>query len=639
MHSGQSTDGKSPLQSACSGLREGSSAEPGLCALIGPPNSGKSSLFNWLTGSDSTCVNYPGSTVELYRGKLRPVFQNSGAKPQLFLDTPGVYSLFSKNADESLTRGVLSKGGVSHIVLVLSPHNLGRGLFLLEELLAKVPMPIVVAVNMWDRAKGRLDIEALKKRYKVPFVPTNGLLGEGLVELLKKLHQARALEASSTHKDWSTTEKQARQKNIEHFVKQLLSEDKTSSLGDADRILLHPVWGFGVFLFIMCALFWCVFWFAIPFMDFIDYHLAWLMDWSYAALQKGLFASFVSHGVLAGFSAVVIFAPQIFILYVCLGLLESSGYLARAATLIDRPFSKIGLSGRSFVPLLSGFACAVPAVLATRTISSPKEKLLAILVIPFMACSARLPVYALLVSFLFAERPLWQASLCFVGLYVGGMVLGAASSGVLNKLLKKHKSSIFVMDLPPYKWPSIKTSLRQSFMRTKLYFTKAGWIIFSLSVGLWVLTSFPRLPGEQPGTSLAQLEHSYAGKIGRLAEPVFEPMGMDGRVGLSLICAFAAREVFVSSLAVVLGAAVEDSDQKGLLARMHSVKNRHGEKIFTLSSVVGLMVFFMIALQCLSTTGVTISETGSWWLGVSQFVFFNALAYLSAVGVVQFLNG
>jgi ferrous iron transport protein B len=336
--------------------------------------------------------------------------------------------------------------------------------------------------------------------------------------------------------------------------------------------------------------------------------------------------------------AVLIFLPQIFILFFGIGILESSGYLARAATLVDKPFSKLGLSGRSFVPVLSGFACAVPAIMATRNISSKRDRLITSIMIPLMTCSARLPVYALLTGFLFKKAPVWQAGLFLTALYLGALVLGAFSAAVLNKIIPQGEKSLFLMELPLYRRPQFKILLSQSWNRSLSYARKAGPVIFILAVAVWLGSTFPNYQETNPEIKLSQ---SYLGQVGQKIEPLFTPMGADWRVGVGLISAFTAREVFVSTLAVVMNIGEtqdEDSLQSSLLETMDQAKKSNGEKLFTVASVLALIIFFMIALQCMSTFAITVKETGSMQFAMVQMISLNVLAYVLAVIVYQGLR-
>jgi ferrous iron transport protein B len=346
---------------------------------------------------------------------------------------------------------------------------------------------------------------------------------------------------------------------------------------------------------------------------------------------------FLSGGVLASASAVLVFVPQIFILFIGIILLEDSGYLARSATLIDKPLSMLGLGGRSFVPLLSGYACAVPAMMAARTINSKRERWLTLFILPLMSCSARLPVFALLLTFLFHGDAAWKAGVMLTAIYIGSMLMGALAAVIAGRFLKIEDKSFFMLELPVYRRPQASLVLRQAFSRTKSYIVRAGPAIFTFALIIWVATTFPAYNLEN---KTERLNQSYAAQAGHLIEPVFRPMGGDWRTGVGLMSAFAAREVFVSSLAVLFQVTDQDEDsmQETLLSKMHDAKAPDGGALFTVSSVLGLILFFMIALQCLSTVTVAVRESGRWRFALMQLALYNVIAYVVSVSVVQGLR-
>lgn len=372
-------------------------------------------------------------------------------------------------------------------------------------------------------------------------------------------------------------------------------------------------------------------------MDMIDGWFTSLNELVASWGPETLWADFLANGVVSSFAAFLVFIPQIFILFIGIGILESTGYLARAATLIDRPFSALGMSGRSFVPLLSGFACAVPAIIATRNIPSKKDRMITSFVIPLMSCSARLPVYALFIAFLFHGESPFKAGLALAALYLGSIVIGTFAAGVVSKFVPAKEPSFFMMELPIYRRPKVRVLLRQSWTRTLSYVKRAGPVIFAFAVVIWVGTTFPHYELQDPHE---KLEQSYVGQMGKVIEPIVHPMGVDWRVGVGLISAFAAREVFVSSLALTFNITdtEEDTQQQALLTQMGTAVNSRGEKIFTVSSVIGLMIFFLIALQCMSTVGVQIRESGSLKFALTQLVAFNLFAYVLVVLLVQGLR-
>jgi ferrous iron transport protein B len=411
-----------------------------------------------------------------------------------------------------------------------------------------------------------------------------------------------------------------------------------------DRILLHRFWGILIFLLVMGITFTSIFWIAQPLMDLVDELFSTLNTLVVDNFNPGWFTSLVSDGMISGAGSVLIFVPQIIILFLILGLLEDSGYLARGAMLIDKPLSKIGLNGRSFVPMLSGFACAIPAIIAARTIPNRKERLFTIFIIPLMTCSARLPVFALLIAYLLPKEQLWMGGIILGGIYLLSMISSVIVAAVVNKFSKRlfaaNDPSTFILELPTYRLPKLSSVINLAYNSSKQYLLKAGPIILGFSVILWFLTYFPNINPEintsgltieqqQNSERAERLQDSYAAELGKFIEPIMTPIGMDWRVGVSLISAFAAREVFVSSLALTFKVTSEDEDQNTLLTSLRSAKiESTGEKLFTTATSIGLIVFFMFALQCLSTVAVSKKETGGWKIPVLQVIIFTSLAYI-----------
>lgn len=618
-------------------------------ALVGAPNSGKTTLYNWLTGSRFKTVNYPGATVEFSLGHLASHL----GEGLMVMDTPGTYSLHPKSADEWVTlRSLYENPKVSKIdgiILIVDGTQISRHLQLVMQM-KETGFPMIVVITMSDllRREGvEIDFDYLKRTFECPVLAFDGLLAGGLKEIVAEAQRLEALQTPTRPVPWGFELQDKKLKECERIAQEAL-QHKTEHAQERlnrivvttekiDRLLLHPILGFLFFIVIMGGLFASVFWLATPFMDLIDGWFTSLGE-SVADIGPGtLWADFLANGVVASFAAFMVFIPQIFILFVGIGLLESSGYLARAATLIDRPFSALGMSGRSFVPLLSGFACAVPAIIATRNIPSTKDRLITSFVVPLMSCSARLPVYALFIAFLFHGQSALYAGLAMAGLYLASIIVGTLAAGIVSKFIPRKEPSLFMMELPIYRRPKVRVLLRQAWTRTLSYVKRAGPIIFVFAVVIWVGSTFPQYESED---SYAKLEQSYIGQMGKFIEPVVQPMGVDWRVGVGLISAFAAREVFVSSLAVTFNITDtdEETQQQALLSQMSTATNAAGERIFTVSSVIGLMIFFLIALQCMSTVGVQIRESGSWKFAMTQLVVFNLGAYVLVVIVVQGLR-
>lgn len=605
-------------------------------ALLGPPNSGKTTLFNWLTGRKQKVVNYPGSTVDISIGEILPELSSSLTEPLHVMDTPGAYSLFPKSQDEEVTCQTLfdEKYSISKVVVVLDSTQIARQIHLVRQA-QEIGLKVIVAITMHDlhiKEQSEVDVAKLSEMLSVPVLAIDGVLGGGVRELVAAI--ARLPDLSVAKKElehWPLEKMQSVFKEGEKIVK-IVTRKELSVFAETegkDKLFLHPFFGPIIFIAVMVALFSSIYWAAAPLMDIVDLGFGIAVDNVKSALSgAGLFADLMSDGVVGGLGAVLIFVPQIFILFLGISILEDSGYLARAAAIVDKPLSKLGLNGKAFVPILSGFACAVPAMMAARSINSSKERWIAMFIIPFMTCSARLPVYALLIGFLFPHRP-FMAGVLMASLYISAILIGAVAAGLLNKIIKTKTPSFFLLELPLYRRPQLKNVFRSSLKRTKAYIVKTGPIILVLSVFLWVLSTFPNYKEENESIRLSQ---SYVAHLGEGIEPMFKPLGVDWRVGVGLITAFAAREVFVSSLAVMFSVEGDDDDglREGLIQQMKNAKNKQGEPIFTVASVSALLVFFMIALQCISTTATAKQEMRSSRFALIQLVSMNILAYLAA---------
>lgn len=633
--------------------------------LIGSPNSGKTTLFNRLTGLSAKTVNYPGSTVDILVGRI------SKSDPVIeAIDSPGVYSLHPRSPDERITEKTILESAWARIVVVVDVTQMARQLGLVLQLkqgFLKLGLSatdfrerVLVALTMGDLLSDggqNLKLAALESELGVQavLVPNRDQELESS-QLWNWIHE----NAAKTPIQWPKRELAAPgnlvfpslQLNESKRIKDLVfgqsnatsrsSRERTRKL---DRLSLHPVVGPLIFVFVMASVFSMIFWLAQPLMEIFESAFSW-------ASESVLGLSFVdpdhpltrllTDGIIAGGGAVAVFIPQIFVLFMGLVFLEDSGYLSRAATIVDRPLRKVGLGGRSFVPLLSGFACAVPAMLASRAINSRLERMTALFTIPLMSCSARLPVYALLLAFLFPTKPM-VAGLVLTALYFGSVLSGVIAAGVLSRIMEKREPglmarSFLALELPIYRRPRATHVFFQAWLRTKSYVKRTGPLILLLSVLIWGGTNFPHFYTQDPAD---RLEHSYAGQLGHYLSPVFEPMGGDWRTGLGLISAFAAREVFVSTMAVIFHVTEVDDEsklQEGLLSEMRAARNKSGELLFTPASVAGLLVFFIIAMQCLSTFAVALKESGSLKFALGQLIVFNLAAYILAVSVVQGLR-
>lgn len=665
-----------------------------LITLVGPPNSGKTTLFNYLSGKKFKTVNYPGSTVEYSTARILNKYDIQAD----LLDSPGIISLNPGSPDEEVSVNSLYKhpklGSPDLVIVTVDASQITRHLFLAKQLIL-AGFRLIIAVTMVDLLNKRnltISTKKLGKTLGCDAIIIDGRSGEGvsiLIELIKKnlddlIVNGKKLP-TKTFADSDKNELLSIYHEIEGIeskvIESLRNNDNEINLTQAnselivlspsmrdavnrpdeltlkiDKILLHRFWGLFYFFLIMAVTFTSIFWIAEPFMGYIDDLFGFLASSASENLGETWFSSLVADGIITGTGAVMVFLPQILILFLILGLLEDTGYLARGAMLIDKPLSKIGLNGKSFVPMLSGFACAIPAMMAARTIANRKERLLTIFIIPLMSCSARLPVYALLIAFLIPYDKLWVGGIILAIIYIFSIVSTLVAAAIINKynksLIKTKDDSSFILELPAYRIPKTVIVIRNSFESAKQYITHAGPVILVFSVVLWFLTYFPNHSPEirdadfMDETELAEiisaerLSSSYASDLGKIIEPLMTPIGMDWRIGVSLIATFAAREVFVSSLALIFKVTGdEDSLQSSILKSMRSARNEAtGEPLFTISTIIGLIVFFIFAMQCISTLAVSRKETGSWRIPLLQVTLFTTLAYLFAFITVNGLR-
>ncbi len=614
-------------------------AEPLRVALIGSPNAGKTTLFNALTGLRARVGNYPGVTVERREGRVR-----AGGPDVVLVDLPGTYSLRGDTPDEKIVSQVL-EGRIPGetppdvFVLVLDATTLRRGLALAHEVLVAYPQtPCAVVVTMVDEVRargGRPDYHALSTRLGVPVFPVVGHRGVGLDGLRRALGEAEGwtrggpLEpAASPEERFAVVDRIV----TESELPRLHPDARTDAI---DRVLLHPVGGSAVFAAVMILLFQSIFAWAVPAMDAIDAFMSGLGRLSRDALPAGLLTDLWADGVVAGVGSVVVFLPQIAILFTLIHFLEDSGYMARAAFVVDRVMGRVGLQGRSFVVLLSCYACAVPGIMAARTIPNPRDRLATILVAPFMTCSARLPVYTLLIAAFVpavaVAGPLGLQGLVMLGLYLLGAFTAIATAALLKASVVRGRTSTFFMELPPYRLPTLRLLASQVWRSSWAFLRRAGTIIFAASIVIWALLNFPRLgptPALDPAErAQAQIHASVAGHIGRALEPAIEPLGFDWKIGVGLVSSLAAREVIVATLGQIY--AVGDVDDfEGLRGALRAdVDPETGEPVFDLAVALSLLVFFVFALQCTSTIAVMARETGGVRWPAFAFTYMLALAY------------
>lgn len=618
-------------------------------ALVGNPNAGKTTLFNALTGENQKVGNYSGVTVSRKSGTFRTPH---GRKIEL-IDLPGCYSLSPDSPDEKITHDVLlgqQKGEKQPdlIVCVLDASALERHLHLALEII-EIGLPVVIALNMVDVAENRgihLDPTLLSEELGVPVVPMQANKAKGIIELK---HSLRFPTPAAPTPSWNTDgDELTRQQTRTAFIQRLCSEcarrvsDGALTASDRlDSIALHPFAGWGVLSGIMLLVFWAIFSLSSIPMDAIEMWMGSLGEWVTSITPEGEFQDLLVNGVIAGIAGTLVFLPQILILFFFIALLESSGYMARAAFMMDRIMNLAGLSGKSFLPLLSSHACAIPGIMATRTIDSAKERLITILIAPWMSCSARLPVYFLLIDLLLPDASNLSKAAILFAVYLAGIITGLVTARILKgRIADDEKPSHFMLELPPYRLPQANYLLRHMWGRAWSFLKRAGTIILAICIILWALTTYPK---PQEGTPAAEdpalaMEQSYMGRIGHTIEPIFKPLGYDWRTSTSVLTSFAAREVFVGSLKISYHIDENlDEDAQDLLLRDQLAKATwpDGSKIYTPLTLISLLIFFIYALQCLPTSAVVLRESGSAKWAVGQLLGMSLFAYLAALTVYQ----
>ena len=619
----------------------GESSQPCTIALVGSPNAGKTTLFNALTRSSAKIGNYAGVTVERREGTFR-----SGSVTARILDLPGTYALEGDTPDEKIVHQVLH-GEIADeplpdaLLVVADATTLQRSLGLVLEAIEH-GLPTMLVLTMIDEVKargGRLDPMALSRELGVHVLGVVGHRGVGLDPLKKFLEDPSSWPRPAQKEVADTEITRDRFDRVDALCVAAAAADlQPDRRSDRiDRVLLHPWIGLGVFALVMVLLFQSIFAWAVPAMDVIDEGFGWLAEASREVLPAGLFADLIADGIIAGVGGVVIFLPQIVILFTFLHLLQDVGYMARAAFVIDRVMGWAGLQGRSFVPLLSCFACAIPGMMAARTIASPRERLATILVAPFMTCSARLPVYALLIAaFVPATSvgPLGLQGLVMLGLYLLGALTAFATAWLLTSTLLRGQVSVFYMELPPYRWPTWSLLGRQVWESASAFLKRAGTIILASSIVLWVLMTFPTAPENPAFTpdqqAQANLEASAASSLGHFIEPAIRPLGFDWKVGVGLVASLAAREVIVSTLAQIYAVADTEGGTPLREALKNDIDPRTGKRVFDLPTALSLLVFFVFALQCTSTVVVMARETGGWGWPTLAFTYMLGLAWVGS---------
>lgn len=690
-------------------------------ALVGNPNSGKTSLFNALTGLNYKVSNFPGTTVEKKTGYSK---LSSEITAQI-IDLPGTYSLYPKSADELVTYELLRNKSETNfpdlVLFIADASNLKRNLLLLSQV-ADLGVPVILALNMIDLAARRgiyYDLEALATSLNIPVIAINARKRTGVDEIKKLLqdehtrnkvkyfsldfldpqflnevceftdkknHYAALQYAINAANLISTKSKQLRELFAKYNFDAKAFQEKeileryhiiddavrlsrkqkegsfTKSLTQkADKILTHRYWGISIFLGLLFLVFQAIFsWSSYP-MDWVEKGFALSSEWIENTLPAGVLNDMIVHGVLAGLSGVMVFLPQIIILFAFIAIMEDVGYMARVGFIMDRIMRPFGMNGKSIVPLISGMACAVPSIMASRSIENKKERLITVLVTPLMSCSARLPVYTLLISMLVPNEAKWGPfnvhGIVLMFMYLVGFAAALFSAFIFKFFVKSESKNYFLMELPGYKFPLINNILITLYDKGKAFVWGAGKIIVAVSVILWALASFgPRekmhqidqkylelamqpVASQTPEDLVAQksaekLQASYAGEFGRLIEPVIRPLGFDWKIGIALLTSLAAREVFVGTMSTIYSVGGDIDDLNSIRHKMANEINPHtGKPVYSIAAVLSLMIFYAFALQCMSTVSVVKTETKSWKWTAIQFIYMTALAYLSSLAV------
>jgi ferrous iron transport protein B len=698
-------------------------------ALVGNPNSGKTSLFNSLTGLNQKVGNFPGVTVDKKSGELN---LSAGLKAEL-IDLPGSYSLYPRRADEWVSYRVLMNQDADVkadvVVIVADASTLKRNLLFVSQII-DLKIPAVLALTMMDVARKKdiiIDLKGLERELGIPVVPVNPRKNKGIdvltkaveatakqqyrppafdfipnknlateavnevKELLPYLSDYAAIHHLINHESFQLNA--AMQNKIEaieqrnkvqhtriqaeeimqryHRIKQIVQTTITEEspvkkqliAEKLDRVLLHRFWGYAILLTVLFLLFQSIFWVASYPMDMIELFFLNVSNWFSSWLPENWLTDLFINGVLAGLSGIFVFVPQIMILFGLITILEETGYMARIGFLTDKIMRKVGLNGKSVMPMISGFACAVPAIMSVRNIENQKERLLTILVTPLMSCSARLPVYTILIALVIPKTYflgfLSLQGLVMMGLYVFSVVIALVVSYIAKRFIKLKEKSFFILELPLYRHPRYKNVVITMIEKAKIFVFDAGKIIMVISLLLWALSSYG--PGnriEKVNTEYAQrlaaqpqnaeviekekqtalLQNSYAGVMGQYIEPVIKPLGYDWKIGIALITSFAAREVFVGTMATLYSVDSDGADEQTLRQKMHAAVKPDGTKVYTLATGVSLMIFYLLAMQCMSTLAVVKRETKSWKWPIIQLLYMTGLAYILSLVAYQLLK-
>jgi ferrous iron transport protein B len=610
----------------------GSRTAPKTVAVIGPPNSGKTTLFNRLTGLRQKVANFPGVTVEQHTG----LAELPDGRAIRLIDLPGVYSLSPRSEDEQVAYDVLTgkrddTPKPEAVLLVLDSTNMARHLMLAAPILS-LGLPTLVILNMADDLRsrgGRVDLQKLSAELGAPVALVSARRGEGVDQVFDFLAGAMpkpALRELPVLHDVPKCRQWAGHVGSQAAYRAPAPPKWTRRL---DSVFLHPVAGPLLFLAVVVAIFQTIFDVAAPSQRAVDWLIQGSGNWVASVLPNGLFKSLVIDGVWKGVGSVIVFLPQILLLFLFIGILEDSGYLARAALIADRTMAKVGLQGKSFIPLLSAYACAVPAILSTRTIENKRDRIATILIAPFMTCSARLTVYLLLIAAFIPNHPLLgrffsTGAAAMLGLYILGFLVAMATARLLKSSILKSGRTPFLLEMPSYRWPTLTSLGLRLLDRAKVFLVRAGTTILLVTVVLWVMSNVPYSNGKPP-----EIANSLTGTIGRTIEPVIKPLGFNWKIGVGLITAVFSRETIIATLGTLYGMDPK-TNEEGLKASLH--------RDLTPGGAVALLIFFAFAMQCISTIAVVRRETGGWKWPILQFSYMTALAYVGALAAAHLIR-
>ncbi len=633
-------------------------------ALLGNPNTGKTSVFNMLTGLRQHVGNFPGVTVDKKVGEI-----NIERERHLLIDFPGTYSLYPRTKDEEVVFKILSnpknEDYPDAVIVVLDASNLERNLLFFSQVY-DLQIPVIMVLNTVDLAKKEgvsIDLEALQNLFpEATIIQTIARIKSGKEEILKALSNLKKRKGNTFQKGYtvaSSKDEKAQEEDTKRRFKYIkekigdivnVSKKENKDKFFLDKILTHPVYGYLIFASILLIIFQFIYVFASIPMDFIDVGFVKLSSWLSSVLPQGVFTDLITQGIVPGIGGVLIFVPQIALLFFFIAILEETGYLSRVVFIMDRLMRPFGLNGKSIVPLLSSAACAIPGVMSARTISDWKERIITIMVAPLMSCSARIPVYTVLIALVIPNKQIGffnLQGLVLFGLYALGLISALLIAWLMSKMIEQRKKGFLMLEMPSYKFPRWQNVGLTVVEKVKVFVLNAGKIILAISIVLWFLASFgPNdrikqavMKVEQTKSlspeakelkiNAAKLENSYIGIIGKTIEPVIKPLGFNWEIGISLITSFAAREVFIGSMATIYSIG-EDVTEKTIIEKMAEAKREDGTPVFTLGTGVSLLIFYVFAMQCMATLAVVKRETKSWKWPLIQLGYMGVLAYVGS---------